>query len=527
MQKLGIYVYDKPGGRMLADWTYRSQSGVITTNERGHESYTDFIPMSLHDAFRFYDQPLPHIVIRGNHGDRAFVGRLEDRTIAEGGLKVTALGYQRALSDLAFSGLFSDMSYGEWRPIHEDETNLFVPMRFEHDNNNRVYMTPRNGETIGLVLGSGMTYAAPNGGSKLIERISYDYTLDAPNNWQIRLLAVPFNVGLGVTVIGGGTVTSAGVPISGSIDQTFAATARIILQMRNNTGSPVTIGVTTGAYYAKFTNVRVRGFNLPSITASDIAAALIEFVSTINPNQLKSGAAINVGTSTLDLTTAVYLDQYPADILTDLQDQAVSGKRWQWSVWDDQRLRFNERGADGKTWYTDLIGLEVSGNFDNLINSTYGVYKNGRGETARSAIAADSNSIDTYGITRRAAADGQSETQAAAKRDLLISDRKEITPNIGITLSGLFNAAGAAFPLWFCRPGDVVVIRNLPASYSPTINKIRQFYVGATTYDILENKLTLAPDLALPDLAITLAGISDRSPFVSPFGARQGKTKDN
>lgn len=275
-QDLGVYIFDEPGGKLIADWTYRSRGGVITTNERGFESYNDIIPMSVDDAFRFYDQPLRHVVVKGG-GGVAFEGRLEDRSIVPGGLGIVAFGYQRALSDLPYTCLWSDDSYGRWRPVTDDERSTSTPEKYEMDNNNRVYITAKLDETIGNAVDRAeFTYAAPHLGRRGISAFDCSYTFDFPNNWQFRIISCDYDY-TNTTVEN--TITSSGSPLSGSLNLTFTAKDRIFMQVRNNTGSAQTIAADTGDNYLRLTGVVVRT-QAAAPHADDVAIDLADFVMT-------------------------------------------------------------------------------------------------------------------------------------------------------------------------------------------------------------------------------------------------------
>lgn len=506
-----IGIFNQPGGRLITDWSHRAQGGVITTNERGYESFDCFVPMSLEDSFRFYDSPLQHLVVSAGAGERPFEGRLEDRAIVPGGIQATALGYQRAYSDVPYTAAWSDKHYARWREMTGDDVALRTPQQYEIDNNNRLYVAPRAGETFANNQDvAEMTYAAPHLGSRNIVAFSCSYSLLLPANWLFRVVTRNYDFS-GQAVIN--TVTATGGSQSGTLNLTFTGAPRVCIQVLNSSGGGSTIGGDTGDNFVKLTNVRVKTTTSATVLASAIIANLVSFVAGTNPTQAQAATAINVETASLDLEDAIYEDVYPADVLNSLIDQAVDGQRWQWSVWENRYLKFHRRGAYARTWYTDAASLDVSSTVDNLINSAYGTYRNGFGETERTATTASAESIAAYGLTRRGVASERSSSQAEKRRDLLLSERKDLTPRARLELSGLYNAAGASFPLWMCRAGDILVVRNLPAVYSPAVDKIRKFYIASTSYDMESDTLTPSPDFDIPGLDIMVANMARRSSY--------------
>lgn len=512
MRSLGIYVSESPTGRVIEDWTYRAENVVFGSNEHGHEAATMLIRLSATDAFRAYDSvPGRHLSI-SNGVERPFVGRIEDRQIAADGLQITALGYQRAMSDIPYTALWSDKHYGRWRIVTDNDDANAAPVKWEIDNNNRLYMTPKANETIANTTQKGMmTYAAPHLGNRNITAFSCSYTLDAPANWQFRVLTCAYDF-TGQSVAN--TVTSAGAPLSGTLNLTFLGTPRLLVEMRNNTGGGVKVVVDTGVYYLKLTNIRIKTTTSSAVVASEIAATLPGYVTGINATQLQNITAIVVEATTPDMEDVIFEDEYPADILNQLIQESASGSRWAWMVWEDRILQFHPRGQRGKAWYADLAELGINSSLDELANSVYGVYENGYGETERTANSDNLTSQSNYGLIRRGHAEAKSAVQATQQRDLLLADRQEITPTAAIVIERLTTAEGAIVPFWACRAGDVIFIRNLPTAYAPTLNKIRQFVVSSTNYDADEDRLSPALEIAPPGVATTLARLNVRSPLV-------------
>lgn len=500
---------------MLGDWTYTAVRPIIETNERGFAAFKCFVPMPIEDAFWYYEQPpTRHLRIRDGI-DTAFAGRLEDRAVVDGGLQVTAMGFQRAFSDIPYTALWSDTSYGRWRVVTDDERADTTADMWRQDKDNRLYIAPRKGEEIAGTDACEMTYSAPHGGLRGLTAMTFTYDIDLPADWEMNVYTADYDFGNPTLV---DTLASSGSPLTGTVtwsllDDLGVSQQRIIVQVINNTGSPVTITDDTGDNYVKLSDVRIVTADTP-ITADTIASHLANYINGINPNQALSASPFNIEAGSIDLESILYEDTYPADILNELIEQAAAGQRWQWSVWENRRLQFYPRGSRAQTWYTDVTGLNVSGTLDTLRNSVYGTYQNGFGEIERTAVNTDSNSVETYGITRQGLVNAGTTAQAEQKRDLLLTEMADITPRSRVKLNGLYNAEGASFPLWYCRAGDTITIRNLPISYSPAIDKIRTFYVTSTRYDLENDELNPTPGDAPLGLDILVGNITPRRPGV-------------
>lgn len=82
----------------------------ITTGAHGYESMVCFYPCSTVEAFEIYSRPgLPHVRVT-DQGMTIWEGRLEDVAIVDGGVRLGAFGYQRALSDTLYTASFSAAS---------------------------------------------------------------------------------------------------------------------------------------------------------------------------------------------------------------------------------------------------------------------------------------------------------------------------------------------------------------------------------------------------------------------------------
>lgn len=504
MRQPGIYALTGPGGQTVFDWTYTAERPVMSTNEHGFESCSLFVPATVSESFTIYDAvPGLHFIV-SNGAETPFEGRIEDRRLVAGGVEVTAYGRQRAFHDVPYTGLWSDKHYAAWRTVTDDDRSSSQPEKWAIDNNNRTYVGLKLNETYANDSEYGeLTYAAPHLGERGIVAFSASYSIDLPNNFQLRILTADYDFSSPTVVH---TITSTGSPASSTIDITFTAAARLIVQVRNNTGSGYNNTSDTGTYFAKLTNVRVKTTTESTVLASDVASSLVSFVNGIDADQVRSNTALNVAISSLDLEDVIYEDRLPAAALTDLEKQAVADQRWTWAVWDDRYFHFYKRGERGLMLHADLVGLGISSTANTLVNSAYGTYTNGYGERERTAVSNDTISQSRYNLTRRVAVDGRSATQAQQLRDAELTDRAEISPEATVMIDSLTTEMGGELPMWFLRAGDTLLVRNVPIANNVATSKIRQFIVTATEYDFEQNEIRPSLEIAAPSVARMLGG---------------------
>lgn len=521
MHQLGFQIFDGPEGVMLADFGLAEQL-AISDGEHGFEALMAHIPMPEDEAFRWYTMPgVPWVVLTGL-GGVAWEGRVEDVAVVDGGLEIGAFGGWRAMSDAPYTALWSRTTTAGWRPIVPSEVSTHEPARHQIDNNNRLYMAPRNGETYGNQTNNGgLTYAAPHNGQRNIVAFSASYDITLPTNWQMRLLRCTETFG-SITVIQ--TITGTGVNITGKINQTFTASARLLVEIRNSTGANYTMTSNTGTFYARLTDIRVKTNTAASITANLVAADLVSYINGINSSQLRNITAL-IQSPGVNLQDELYEDEWPPDILTDLAGRGNgSGSQYEVGVWENRTLHFRPRYSASRTWLVDALDLAISRTMDTFRNQLYAVYRDASNRLQRTAVQTNGNpfavsvgtALAVAPFTRRGFVNVRttSQTQAEAERDTRITDTAVITPRANFQVEGLYDEAGSGpYPLWLARAGDLVIIRNLPPGLGTAVDRIRNFRIKRKRYDVIGDVLELTPELEPPDLAVMVAAPGNDSRY--------------
>jgi hypothetical protein len=506
---LSLQIYsDSSRTRLLADLSSRiAANGVrlaFSTNGHGFAALVaDGIPAGLWESHEIYTWPgLPHVVLSDSGAGVAWEGRLEDIGIVAGGVSLVALGYQRALYDAPYTALWSKTATSEWRAVTGDELSGATPERYEIDVNNRLYIALKKNEVFYDNTNFGaLTYAAPDGGERSIVRVEADYAVLLPTGMRARLYssATDFTSDTIEAFVSGNGALQTGT-------WTLTTTARFRVRFQvgsvDSAGGNYAMSDDTGDYYAKLTGVRIMTTTATEVLASDIAAALAEWVNGVNGDQLR-GDGMLIEPTTTDLHNEIYEDLLPAEIL----DRHALLHGYEWGVYEDRRLHFRPRGA-GRQWYVDVARVpELQRSIENMRNSAYAVYRRADGRTMRTATAVDADSRARYGLTRRGFIDVQttSATEAQTHRGLFLSDRADASARAGVVFDRLYDATGSAWPLYAMRAGDTVTMRNLPPTLSTEIDRIRTFRVAETEYDAATGELSIAPEEPLPSLDVLVA----------------------
>ena len=507
--KLGLQVYtDNTQASMIADWSALAVGTVVETNKHGFGYLSTFIPMTVNDAFRFYDAtPTAHIVL-GDGAFHAFEGRIEDRPFVNGGLEIGAFGYWRAMYDTPYTATWSASLYKHWFIMNRDDLANTNNKMFVVDTNNRLFIGLRKNEAYTSTDIGRIGFTTPGVDSNPVVRIEFDYEYTGGVNYTCNLISYTTSFGTGAHTEW--TLAGDGSTLSGSQDITLANGGDVfVMQFQNAPETNTTHSGDTGAGYLEITNIRVLGTSTANIYADEIIGDIIGQVSALNSGQLSSSTAL-IDSPTVDLNEEAYRDELPAKILIRLAkrgDNSTPPDLYEVGVWEDQRLYFRVKGSAGQTWYTDIVSLDVDSTIDGMYNSVYAAYPNDRGTKFRTAIASDSASIARYGIVRRKALSTNTSngTEAGTFADAFLEDNKDITPRATIFVPQLYTASGASVPLYYARANDMITIRNLPVTSGSGVDKIRTFRISRMRYDVDNDLLEVVPELDPPSLEFLVA----------------------
>lgn len=258
---LGIYTAPpSQGGTLLLDATPFAEGVTCSTNDHGFEALPARIPHPLAEAFGLYtSSTLYAAVVRD--GSIVWEGRLEDPAVYAGqsgsGLTMQALGAWRSLTDDRYTALWSTTSVADWRVLTDDDfaAATVLPQRFEMDNNNRIYISPRKNENFGNapnVFGF-WGYLIPDQSTRQIVGFSCDIAFDAPVNWRLTIDSRDSAWAVATNLV---TINGTGALQATTLQVTFTAAPRLTVRLFFNAANAA-LAAETGAIYAKLTNLRI------------------------------------------------------------------------------------------------------------------------------------------------------------------------------------------------------------------------------------------------------------------------------
>ncbi len=275
MNQLQVAIYDGPGGALLTDHTDRAADLRLSTNEHGFEAISYIVPMTISEAFHFYDQPgTPHVTVIDSAGTTIYEGRLEDPGVhadmTSAALSTQALGYWRALSDLPYTALWSTTRVAEWEQVLETDITSRNPKLYVMDTNNRLFIGLTKNTTYrtagaGFDIGS-MTIETPNASSRGFVGFMFAVEITLPVNWKFEVRTLTRTFGSPGSLI---VLTGTGATFTRACYLTFAAFARLEIAVYNQTGANYTFAGETGTNYVRVTALRV-----VSTTANAVSTTL-------------------------------------------------------------------------------------------------------------------------------------------------------------------------------------------------------------------------------------------------------------
>lgn len=460
----------------------------FSTNQHGFASLeAPLVRMTLQEAFAAYEWTgTPYVLVRDQHAATVWEGRLEDIAIVDGGIAVQALGKHREMYNELYTAMWSTTILDDWKQVTVDNLAAARPEKYEFDTNNRLYIALKKGEEYSNATHDGsFTYAIPHRSTRGLQKFACSYDMKLPNNWIFRVMTYTDAWGSASTI---NTVTANGSAQSGTLDLSLSGADRVVVNIRNNSGSATTVTDETGDLYLSLTAVRLKTTTSTAVYASEIAGAL-----------LPTGAVVEA--TAADLRNQTYEDMRPGAIL----DRLASLGAYEWGAYEN--FYFREKYAR-REWFVDVAGpLEVQRSLENVRNSVYTVYRNAGGTTRRTTTATDTASYTRYGYYRTEALNVQTTnaTEAETHRNVYLNDNKRRQDRANIETARIYDARGSQWPLWAVRAGDSVTMRNLSPALSVDIDRIRTFRVAETEYDAEANRLTLSAEEPTPTLVTLVA----------------------
>lgn len=305
--------------------TGRARNLQTATGAHGYESLSFEVPLGLLEAFRLYDFP-GVLYARLFCAGSAWEGRVEDIELITDGVKITALGYWRALFDLdkSYTALWSETELSRWTVAG---TELFAnrpSARYDFDTRNRLYISPEKGAIFqtGTDLGS-LILRELHTSSRQVNGCQFSYTVLLPVDWQARVLR--YNAALTVANVIW-NIVGTGALQTGAIHATFTADDVLEFDIFNNSGVAYTVAAESGDWYAILEDWRVVSSTTNRVNTT-VAAGIAAGTRTVTPASMSriyvgqqlvidSGAAVGEVVTVTAITattfTAVYVNAHGA-----------------------------------------------------------------------------------------------------------------------------------------------------------------------------------------------------------------------
>lgn len=488
----------------------------VENDNHGYGLLTAEVPMSQRSAWYQADRLNGKHVDLSNGVTDAFQGRIFRPAPLRNGLRIEAEGYWNAYGDVPYTALWSTKDLNLWRVMTADDISTRNSQKWNFEFTDLIQIGVKKNEsyTDGADFGS-VLFKMPDKGQKTISYIKFDLEYNLPTDWRFHIVSWQDDTFSTFSterqIVGDGSFHSTTIT-EPNID---ANRTVLELQVYNNTGGDVTITGDSGGRFVRISDIRVTSAD-GDVYGDEIVEALIDYMNAVNPDQINSSKAL-IQTPSVDLTDVIFEDEAPSGIMIDMADlgadllryfDKTKGLAFEVGVWEEQEVFFRPRGDAAQTWRTSALGLEFNVDLSTMYNSAYGVYKDVSGRTLRTATADNEASQAEYGIIRRDAVrvPTTGPTEAAAIRDQSLDASKDITPKVKIVAAGLFGEYGGA-PVGFYlpRPGDTLIVENLPPTGIKTLDKFSELTIARTNWDVLGRRLEITPELEIPGLEFLVA----------------------
>lgn len=475
--------------------TSRVERVTFSRSRKGPRAAAAFLPLSLRDAYRVYNQPgTMFFDLTNRYGRVVWRGRVEDQRIVPGGLELQAFGLQRMMSDILYTALWSVSSVADWRPVTSEDAANRKPDLYQMDNNNRLFITLVKGAEYAHITDIGeLTFASPHRGNRAIWGFSADYEITLPAGLQMRILQCNDSFGSSSVMQ---TINGTGATQTGVINLTSMTMPRLLVQVRNNSGSSYVVTDETGELYIKLTSLRI--VSAAAVTSSAIANAVATYVQGINTGMI----ARKVIPSSTDLLDELYEDRVVADLLDDLSDR----EGYTWSVDDWGVFRYQPQSS-GRQWWVDAGSVQLERSLDAVGNEIYATYNDPNRRVMRTVANIDAGSVQRTGWRRQAmvSVNSTSAVQAEHHRDIRLQDASQYQVRATIEFRRIIDSSGAVWPLWAVMPGDMITVRNLPPHLVTDDDVLSSFVVAETEYDAVNDQLRVEPTVPIPTLVTLIA----------------------
>lgn len=582
MTRLQLVVYEYARGINL-DLSNRATSAKMSRGKHGDLRLDVAAVMDRDEAFVFYTLAgTPTVEL--NAGPLViWRGRAEKITARDGLLTIGAMGQWRATADVEdYTALWSDASYAEWQKIADELIATSASDQYELDNNNRLYLAPRHGETIAAGDGGYWGYIVPDGGRRDLVVVQFKYTLvgstftarlqsrtsawASPSSlWSLggtagnqsgakfitftAAAALTFehtaNSGTSVTNTGSKFLKITGLRVATSTDRMVNTTYGSNITAGDRTITPTNMtniypgqqlvitgavgtsemvrvtGITSTTFDATFASNHTATVTIQGIVVhgDEIVEDVLGAVRDLNPDQL-SASTILIESPGVDMVDAVYLDRRGMTVIEDIAQRGDGeGNAWETGVYGDV-LYLRPLGDDGLTWAVDAE-IELERDVARLANQVKAVHKNGKEELRRTIAAADEASAEQWGLTRSRSVDVHTTLadEAELVRDVVVAAQAEPAPRVTLDFDLVYSTAGVTAEKWLQNGGDVLVARNVAITTNVPPDNTASFRISRADYDILRDRMKV--EVESVSLVNQLAGVGESTDRAVVNGRRQ------
>lgn len=181
-----ISIYNSTRTKFIDATPYLRGVPQFTKGEHGMERCDVALDLGRDDAIKLLMiKGTPNLFVHA--GDLAWRGRVEDVTVDNEGAVLVGYGLWSILDDEQdYTELWSTTDYSRWESLTEEQIAT-VTDAYRAETNDRLYIAPRKGSTVADGERGGLFLPIPDGSTRNIVGIQFEYEIVGGGYWQVLL----------------------------------------------------------------------------------------------------------------------------------------------------------------------------------------------------------------------------------------------------------------------------------------------------------------------------------------------------
>jgi hypothetical protein len=259
--------------------------------------------------------------------------------------------------------------------------------------------------------------------------------------------------------------------------------------------------------------------------ADPIVKGLLTHVTGINDSGVISSSQRFIESNRRDVIYALYDNETPADIISDLAAQGDGeSEAWEAGCRASGELYFRAKGTNARTWVVDVNSLTLERSITNFVNAVKARYAGAEGDKVVTDLQTIADSVRRFGITRHGLIDVDTQSSLAAEAVAAFIAASTAYPLVEakIDFTQVLTDDGRVALLSQPEPGDTFKLRNLPVLFGNDGVNVTEFTVQKIKHDLTGGSLEVTFDTAYPDTENQQAAVQRAAEIAASLSGSPG-----